>query len=424
MSLLIIADDLSGAADCAIGFACAGRRTVVTLDSTRAPAGASAFDVIAADTDTRRASLDAAARLTVDTWRALGGPDRRLYKKIDSTLRGNWAAEIAALQPLAGLAIVAPAFPAMGRTVRGGRVFVHGQPLETTDTWQLENAGKHADIAGQLEGVGLSTAALEGAALRAAPAELAGMVAAYATSGIQALIVDAQTGEDLAALARATVSVDEALFWVGSGGLAREMASLSRLFSVAQEVPDRSEALTILSHGGPILALVGTLSAVSDEQCATLRERGAVAELIASPDMLRAGAGHAQWHTMQARIGAHLATQGDLLLRIGRDDAFDPAEGAQLSAALGRLVAPHFGKIGGLIATGGETARAMLRETGIDFLQLVTGIEPGVAIGQPLDAHQREGRAHRPGVVTKAGAFGDGQSLYAAWRHLRDAIPA
>lgn len=32
MSMLIIADDLSGAADCAIGFASAGYRTVVTLD--------------------------------------------------------------------------------------------------------------------------------------------------------------------------------------------------------------------------------------------------------------------------------------------------------------------------------------------------------------------------------------------------------
>ncbi|WP_164853552.1 four-carbon acid sugar kinase family protein, partial [Paraburkholderia kirstenboschensis] len=32
MSILIIADDLSGAADCAIGFASAGHRTIVTLD--------------------------------------------------------------------------------------------------------------------------------------------------------------------------------------------------------------------------------------------------------------------------------------------------------------------------------------------------------------------------------------------------------
>ena len=32
MSMLIVADDLSGAADCAIGFTNAGRRSVVSLD--------------------------------------------------------------------------------------------------------------------------------------------------------------------------------------------------------------------------------------------------------------------------------------------------------------------------------------------------------------------------------------------------------
>ncbi|MDN7922927.1 four-carbon acid sugar kinase family protein, partial [Burkholderia gladioli] len=49
--LLIVADDLSGAADCAIAFAAAGRRTVVSLDAS-APARPAA--VLAIDTDTRR----------------------------------------------------------------------------------------------------------------------------------------------------------------------------------------------------------------------------------------------------------------------------------------------------------------------------------------------------------------------------------
>ena len=119
MSILIIADDLSGAADCAIGFACAGMQTVVTLDPLHDKADA---QVIAADTDTRRLSPAQAAERTVAAYKALQRPGQRLYKKIDSTLRGNWAAEVAALQPLAGLAIVAPAFPATGRTLRGGRV--------------------------------------------------------------------------------------------------------------------------------------------------------------------------------------------------------------------------------------------------------------------------------------------------------------
>lgn len=410
MSMLIIADDLSGAADCAIGFASAGHRTVVMLDPLNAEADA---DVIAVDTDTRRLSPGDAGTRTAAAFKALGAPGRRLYKKIDSTLRGNWAAEVAALQPLAGLAIVAPAFPATGRTLQGGRVFVHGEPLETTAIWKLENFDRPADVQSMLAAAGLSVARLDVEALRDDPAELAHRIAAVAASGIQALLVDAQTSQDLLTLARVTSRMDQASFWVGSGGLAREIATLSDLFSAGGE-PDPAA----MKHDAPILILVGSLSAVSERQCAMLRERGDVEELIVPPAVLRQGTAHPDWPAWQARIGATLAAQTDLLLRIGRDDAFDSTEGAQLSTALAALVEPHFDKAGGLIATGGETARAMLSAAGIGSLQLLAEIEAGVAVGRPLGA----GRTHRPGIVTKAGAFGTDHALYAAWLHLRDAV--
>ncbi|MBA1366691.1 four-carbon acid sugar kinase family protein, partial [Burkholderia gladioli] len=69
--LLIVADDLSGAADCAIAFAAAGRRTVVSLDAS-APARPAA--VLAVDTDTRRLAPAEAARRAADAWRAQRAP--------------------------------------------------------------------------------------------------------------------------------------------------------------------------------------------------------------------------------------------------------------------------------------------------------------------------------------------------------------
>ena len=47
------------------------------------------------------------------------------FKKIDSQLRGNVAAELAALT---GAVIVAPALPVEGRVVRGGVLYVDGEP--------------------------------------------------------------------------------------------------------------------------------------------------------------------------------------------------------------------------------------------------------------------------------------------------------
>ncbi len=407
MRLLIIADDLSGAADCAIGFASMGMETVVTLDPLNDKADA---QVIAADTDTRRLSPARAAERTVAAFKVLHQPGQRLYKKIDSTLRGNWAAEVAALQPLAGLAIVAPAFPATGRTLLGGRVFVNGQPLETTDTWKLENADRPADVEAMLVAAGLSTSKLDLDTLRGDEKALTRHIAEVARSGTQALIVDAQTEDDLLTLARLTASMDQPLFWIGSGGLAREIASLpdfceARFTAVEPAALEKSQA--------PILILVGSLSGVCERQCALLKERGGVSELVVPPEVLRQGTTHSDWSMWQSRIGEQLDGWSDLLLRIGRDEAFDPQEGAQLSTM---LVEPHFAKVGGLIATGGETARAILTTVGIDSLQLLTEIEAGVAFARPTVSRQ----GHRPGIVTKAGAFGTDHALYAAWQHLSD----
>jgi len=415
MSMLIIADDLSGAADCAIGFASAGLRTVVTLDPLSVRADA---QVIAADTDTRRLSPAQAAAQTCAAFNALIRPGQRLYKKIDSTLRGNWAAEVAALQRLAGLAIVAPAFPATGRTLRGGRVFVNGKPLETTETWKLENFDRPADVDAMLIAAGLNTAQLDIDTLRGDTSALARHIAAASSNGTQALIVDAMTDDDLQRLAQVTARMDQALFWVGSGGLAREIAKLPDFFqamvhdnAVAEKAPrDQRQA--------PILILVGSLSGVSGRQCDMLKERGEVSELIVPPAVLRQGPSHGQWLSWQARIGETLDSGTDLLLRIGRDEAFDPLEGAHLSAMLAALVEPNFAKVGGLIATGGETARAILTAVGIGSLQLLSEIEAGVAFGRPMATKH----GHCPGIITKAGAFGTDHALYAAWLHLNDSV--
>ncbi|NML31833.1 four-carbon acid sugar kinase family protein [Paraburkholderia antibiotica] len=409
MKLLILADDLSGAADCAIGFAGAGHRTVVTLQAIYAQAHED-VDTIAVDTDTRRLTPGQASARTAAAYAEMSVGGQRLYKKIDSTLRGNWAAEVAGLHALAGMAIVAPAFPATGRTVRDGRVYVHGDPLERTATWQLEHAGLPADIASQLGAAGLTTERIDAEALRDEPELLAATIDAIASRGTQALIVDAQTERALAALASATLQSNAEFFWVGSGGLAREIASLD------QRENKHGDADAAAFPGGPILILVGSLSAVSERQCAMLRERGGVEELIVPPAVLRAGARHPDWNTWQRQLAVSMHANRDLLLRIGRDDAFDPAEGMQLSTALAALVEPQFPKVGGLIATGGETARAMLAAARIDDLHLLAEVEAGVAVARPLDAT----REHRPGIVTKAGAFGTDRALYAAWLTLRN----
>src|ERR1700757_5073804 len=142
--IVIVADDLTGAADCGVACSAAGLSTVVALNDAARAKDLEA-EAIAFDADTRYQSLEQAPNTTPGAVRQLcsAGNVPVLYKKIDSTLRGNFAIEIAAARdssaglirsrktgdasaPGPPLAIVAPAFPATGRTTRAGRMFVQG----------------------------------------------------------------------------------------------------------------------------------------------------------------------------------------------------------------------------------------------------------------------------------------------------------
>src|SRR5215472_12002241 len=139
---LILADDLTGAADCAIAFARQGMESVATWGEGIRTIAAS---VLSVNVDSRNLPPRKAAERQVAAQAAHWRPDVRLYKKIDSTLRGQPAAELAAqLSALAAdgrapLAVVAPAFPTAGRVTLDGRIEVGGVRLEDTPLWTREH---------------------------------------------------------------------------------------------------------------------------------------------------------------------------------------------------------------------------------------------------------------------------------------------
>ena len=140
---LVLADDASGALECASLLAGLSLDVVVCLGASPELAYENAF--VVADTGSRHLT-PAAAGDGIRNW--LRHPHHRVFKKTDSTLRGNIAAELLALP--APCVIYVPAYPAVGRTVRGGCLFVHGMPLaETpfaTDPRQPVRGSRVADL--------------------------------------------------------------------------------------------------------------------------------------------------------------------------------------------------------------------------------------------------------------------------------------
>lgn len=393
--VLVLADDLSGAADCGIAFTRSGGSAVVILSAEDAPATRVEADVLALDADSRHLPPDAAAATNARLARRYFTDDLLFYKKIDSTLRGNIAAELAALTPLAGLAIVAPAFPATGRVTRDGRIYVHGVPLEATETWQREQLTGMADIAAILIRGGVRTARAGLDLVRGEPGALCDALDRMGRCAA-AVVCDAETEADLAAIATASARLARRHFWVGSAGLARHLVPASGIGAAAPPVPERLHA--------PVLVAVGSLSEVSHVQSQHLAREPGVSTLTVRPEALLQGESGPDWLAACAELDQALRKGADVLLTMARGDIVPREGGWRLCAALGRLVASFASRLGGLVATGGDTARGVLGALGAVGLRLCREIEPGVVLSLA------EGGRTLP-VVTKAGAFGGRDTL-------------
>ena len=129
MRVLVLADDLTGASDTVVSFARSGWSALLSLAGGWRERPAQ--DAVALSLDTRRDPE--AAAITARAAHDLAGD--RLYLKIDSTVRGRVAEQVAGA--LAGrrrtrpgsFAVLCPAYPAMGRTVEDGHVLVDGVPV-------------------------------------------------------------------------------------------------------------------------------------------------------------------------------------------------------------------------------------------------------------------------------------------------------
>ncbi|NWG14851.1 MAG: four-carbon acid sugar kinase family protein, partial [Acidobacteria bacterium] len=136
LSILVLADDLTGALEVGAKFADRGVPAPVICRSSVEPScheGPGRLCVL--DMETRHLTPAEAAEAVRSL--ACHARDHKvdfLYKKTDSTLRGNIGSELQALlsafpgEPL----VYAPAYPRLGRTVKDGILFVDGVPVSRT----------------------------------------------------------------------------------------------------------------------------------------------------------------------------------------------------------------------------------------------------------------------------------------------------
>lgn len=132
IKLLIIADDFTGALDTCVYFAEKGIPARVLMTRALKDCLSADAEVLAVDTETRHLPAHEAYAIVRDIARsAVDAGIPYIYKKVDSTLRGNVGAELAAVMDAAegDSFYFAPAFPSNGRTTVNGQQLVDGVAL-------------------------------------------------------------------------------------------------------------------------------------------------------------------------------------------------------------------------------------------------------------------------------------------------------
>ena len=420
MEVAIIADDLTGAADAAAPFAQRGYEARVGFKgaSPQEAFPLAEGDVLAYDTATRdipdsqaetiQATVRQAARCLAQL------QPRIVFKKIDSTLRGHLRLELEAVRAEFSnrLAIVSPAFPAQGRTVRAGVLHIHNTPWTATEFAPKDVSGS-ATVLGAFGMAGKAgTGAIVVSEIQQGVEALEARLQEAKAQGIHTVFCDAETDQDLNILAQTILRQPETYLPVGSAGLARALAAA--LPAGAQSIPTGGMLTEPLRYAR-VLVVVGSLHAASRRQAQVLAARAQMPPVVIEhtgdvrQNLIRAG----------SEIGFRYEC-GEFIITLTTPDAPDAQakwDFGWMPGSIAQGVCVNQGAIGqgidALVICGGNTAAGLCQMCDAIGLRVLGEWEPGVAYTHLIVAPDAPNRFvfHDMPLVTKAGGFGDAETL-------------
>ena len=375
----IIADDLTGATDTGIQFQKRGIATTVLVEPPKETWPCLGENTaLSINASSRELCPQEAAVRTREVLQHMVLCDQdTLFKKVDSLMRGNPVEELEASLEAAGrrIALAAPSFPRMGRTVDGG--VLHLPDGSAKDLLTLFKNHAHMTVCHiplarlRTEGAGLASTLVR----REAPL---------------LCLIDAVTEADLSLVAEIGQALDACRptakrVLVVTGSRKKETAAqVRRLEAVCglHKVLLNSECLLHGPAPAEISRAAQRLSELLRQEC------GAI---LAFDSLFCSQTGFADDDVAVRQAGKSLASRlGEVLNCIDRT-LYD-----------------------GLILVGGDTAVAVCRSLHTTQLLLLEEVQSGTPAGLLAD-----GPLRGIPVVTKSGAFGDEDTLLHAWKYIR-----
>ncbi|ECO2342399.1 D-threonate kinase [Salmonella enterica subsp. enterica] len=418
MKMIVIADDFTGSNDTGVQLAKKGARTEVMLSASQKPSRRA--DVLVINTESRAMPADQAASAVyaaLSPW-CETSPAPLVYKKIDSTFRGNIGAEVTAAMRASQrkLAVIAAAIPAAGRTTREGKCLVNGVPLLETEFASDPKTPIVSSRIAEIVALQSEIPVYEVFLQDVRRGGLSALLTAYAAEGEGIIVVDAVEERDLTLIAQAACEQPSMPLLVGAAGLANALP-------VELFMQDRQRL--------PVLVVAGSMSEATRRQVdnALCRGRAEVVDIDAA--RMVSDRAEQEIASVVEQACALLSQHRHTILRTSRR-----AEDRQLIDALceksamsrqqlGERLSQRLGvvtlniieqaRIGGLFLTGGDIATAVAGVLGAEGYRIQSEVAPCIPCGTFVNSEIDD----LP-VITKAGGFGSDSTLCDALYYIEE----
>lgn len=428
MKLAIIADDLTGANDSGVQLARHGLKTAVLFDMDESHV--KHYEAVVFDTDSRSIDhTEAYEKVKRAAQFLLHAGFKSIFKKLDSTMRGNIGAEIDAiydvLQP--NFMMIAPGYPKNNREIRHSTHYLNKIPLGETeisrDPKTPVTISYLPDLLKQQTHHAIGTITIDD--LAQGEAHIHDKLKQFAMDSIPYLIIDSTEEAHLEQILSYTKNTPYQFGWVGSAGIANYLPSY-------YDIPAQQNSFGIDTNDGPILTVVGSVNINSRAQLKNLlTETNVHAIPFESYKALFNGAERDNEINKVYQEAYEKALEGhDVVIystaeKADIEQAWKVGEAAGLThTEISNEIVKAIGKVCSLLLekklfkgvsmTGGDTAKQICSLWDIKGFELLDELEIGVPISKFLGVDHLH-------VITKAGGFGSEHVFINAINKLKGA---
>jgi len=417
----VIADDLTGANDTGVQFAKRGYTTMVSIleDDFLKTAIPSNLDVFVIDTETRELKSEKSKEKIKNILQKLNiGKGDLVYKKVDSTLRGNIGNEIEEIMNILkkDICIFSPSFPSHQRITVGGYLIVKQKPLGLSE-YSSNNLDKSVNSYIPLllqKQTDLSIARIGLRDVIRGQKIILNKIKDLYKKGNKIIVIDSTDEKHLKDIYFSSIKFGGSVLLSGSAGLANHFqSSYNKLTKIKVKIENNE---------GPILVIAGSRNSILEKQIKYLKNRINFTELIIDiekifsnkekilSDYMDIGSKSIKMnHVLVVHTNA-FSDESKLVSKkiISKYNISFRELEIKIKTFLGEFTSGVLKdySFGNLILTGGDIALGVCKELDISNLVIKDEMLPGIPLSLACNENIQLN------IMTKAGGFGKEDTLY------------